>query len=210
MKLYYGANSLLTKPIYGVGNPTNDYGLGLYLTKDLEMAKLWASRFENGYAITYEVDMSDLKVLKLDHNNNEDVLKWITLLIKHRFDYRTKEIYKDRISFLEKNYLVDINEYDVIIGYRADDSYFAYSRDFLANELSIEKLKEAMMLGHLGKQIVLKSKKAFSKISFLFSEPVSKDNSYTKFRDEVLNKYHTIKLEDSDSNTYIRDLVRGE
>ena len=210
MKLYYGSKTLLTKPICGVGNPTNDYGVGLYLTPDLDMARLWASRYEEGYAITYDLDMTGLKVLRLDNNTNEDILKWITLLISHRFDYRTKEMYKERIEFLENSYLLDIDKYDVIIGYRADDSYFAYSRDFLSNVLSIEKLKEAMILGHLGKQIVLKSKKAFSKICYVSSEVVSKSNEYNKFRENVLDKYHRLKTQDSDSNTFIRDIIRGK
>ncbi len=55
MIFYYGADKVVTKPIYGLGNPTNDYGLGFYLTKDLKMAKLWACRFKYaGFVIKYD------------------------------------------------------------------------------------------------------------------------------------------------------------
>ena len=47
------------------------------------------------------------------------------------------------------NFLPDYKSYDIIKGYRADDSYFSYARDFISNTLSLEDLKQAMMLGKL-------------------------------------------------------------
>ena len=52
-----------------------------------------------------------------------------------------------------------MGEYDVIIGYRADDSYFSFAKDFINNTISVEQLAEAMRLGELGIQIVLKSER---------------------------------------------------
>lgn len=37
-----------------------------------------------------------------------------------------------------------VNSYDVIRGYRADDSYFAYAQDFISNTISLEQLSRAM------------------------------------------------------------------
>ena len=52
MIFYYGADKIVTKPIFGKGNPSNDYGLGFYLTENKELARLWASKFpEGGYLI---------------------------------------------------------------------------------------------------------------------------------------------------------------
>ena len=42
----------------------------------------------------------------------------------------------------------------MIIGYRADDSYFSFANAFLNNTLSLEQLKEAMYLGKLGEQVI--------------------------------------------------------
>ena len=67
-------------------------------------------------------------------------------------------------EFLIKNYHIDVGNYDVIKGYRADDSYFRFAEDFLNNTISIQKLEEAMYLGKLGEQIVLKSPRAFERI----------------------------------------------
>ena len=41
-----------------------------------------------------------------------------------------------------EKYNIDISEYDLIIGYRADDSYFRFAEDFLNNSISVEKLEE--------------------------------------------------------------------
>ena len=41
--LYHGSTKVIEKPIMGLGNPKNDYGLGFYCTENLELAKEWAS-----------------------------------------------------------------------------------------------------------------------------------------------------------------------
>lgn len=48
-----------------------------------------------------------------------------------------------RRAYLPKNY----RSYDVIVGYRADDSYFSYAMDFAMSNLSLEGLSDAMFLG---------------------------------------------------------------
>ena len=73
---------------------------------------------------------------------------------------------------LNNRYSFDITKYDMIVGYRADDSYFQYSRDFVANDLSIEILSKAMKLGKLGKQYVLISENSFKHIALKNYEEV--------------------------------------
>lgn len=209
MILYYGADRLVTKPIYGIGNPTNDYGLGFYLTPDKGMARLWASRFANGgFVISFNVPLEELKVLYLNSNTQEDILRWITILVSHRFDADEYEEHKKAIDWLKWHFYPDVSNYDVIVGYRADDSYFGYSRSFVAGELSIEKLSEAMKLGKLGLQHVLISKKAFSKTKYLAHESVPHASEYESFREKTLEQYRRVKAEDKDSNTFLRDIRR--
>lgn len=54
---------------------------------------------------------------------------------------------------------IDISNADVIIGYRADGSYFSYVKDFINNALTLEELNYVLRLGNLGKQVVLKRDK---------------------------------------------------
>ena len=68
--------------------------------------------------------------------------------------------------YLKTNFLPDISDYDLIKGYRADDSYFSFAQAFLSNQISYLQLQKAMKLGKLGEQIVLKSQKAFNQLEF--------------------------------------------
>lgn len=208
MKYYYGADHLLTKPEFNKGNPSNDYGLGFYLTPDKEMARLWASKFDNGYVIEFDVDVSKLKIMKLATINNDDILRWLSILITHRFSKEERDENKININWLIEHYPFSLGDYDAIIGYRADDSYFDYSRDFVKNELSLELLKEAMRIGKLGTQFVLMSKKSFEYIKFIKAEPVIHNNDYSSFRNKTKSEYFELKKEDDINNTFIRDLMR--
>ena len=66
------------------------------------------------------------------------------------------------------------------MGYRADDSYFSFAADFLNGTISLAQLEEAMYLGKLGEQIVLKSEKSYRQIRFLDYEPVDASIWYPK------------------------------
>ena len=209
MRFYYGADSLVIKPLFNYGNPSNDYGLGFYLTADKELARLWASKFEQGgFLIEYDVDVTNLNILHLDSIKDEDVLAWISILVSHRFSKEERAENISNIQWLEENYPIALDGVDVIIGYRADDSYFDYSRDFVRNELSLEILKDAMRLGKLGNQFVLKSKKAFNSIKYIRSEKVEHAAEYEAFRKRTKMEYFKLKKEDDVNNTYIRDLIR--
>lgn len=209
MKLFYGADHNLKTPIYGLGNPSNDYGLGFYMTPSKEAARLWASRFKDGWIITYNLDFKKLNILYLNNNTEEDVLKWITILVKHRFDNTERVRYKDVINWLISKFDVDLSLYDMVVGYRADDSYFSYSVGFVSGDISLETLMEAMKIGKLGLQYALLSKKAFSCIKFVSSEKALENNDYEKFRKSTLNEYHEPKnKEDRFNNTFIGEIMK--
>ncbi len=101
--------------------------------------------------------------------------------------------------------------YDLITGYRADDSYFDFAEAFLNNAITVEQLSRAMRLGKLGEQIVLKSQFAFSKIKYEGFEVAEKDRYYVlrKARDDEANQtYLNIQEEDIDG-LYMQDILRG-
>ena len=126
MIIYHGSNKVIKEPIFGKGKVYNDYGLGFYCTESNELAKEWAcNKDSDGYSNKYELDLSDLKVLNLN-DKKYSILHWLTLLIQYRnFEIRSDLIRLSK-EFLIENYSIDISEYDVIIGYRADDSYFTF------------------------------------------------------------------------------------
>ena len=56
----------------------------------------------------------------------------------------------------------------------------AYAQDFLNGTISYTQLGQAMKLGELGIQYVIKSREAFSRLKFIFSESVSSSIWYER------------------------------
>lgn len=69
---------------------------------------------------------------------------------------------------------------DIIIGYRADDSYFTFAKNFVVNGITLGQLQEAMKLGRLGEQIVLKSRRAFERLRFVEYESAPSEIYFKK------------------------------
>lgn len=166
MKIYHGSQKIIEKPVYGGGKPYNDYGPGFYCTESSEIAKEWAVEQErNGFANSYELETEGLKILNLN-DTEYCILHWLAVLLENRyFDIRAS-IAKEAREYILERFRVDYKNKDLIIGYRADDSYFSFAQDFLNNTISYRQLGQAMRLGNLGEQVVLKSKKAFGRIVF--------------------------------------------
>ena len=167
MKIYHGSINIIEKPIYGYGKPYNDYGRGFYCTESLELAKEWAVSYElDGYANCYELDISNLKILNLS-KKPYTILHWLALLLKHRTFKSRSLLVEEAKEYILNKFSIDISDFDIIIGYRADDSYFSFARDFMQGTISYRQLSRALKLGNLGQQVVLKSMKAFNNLHFI-------------------------------------------
>lgn len=179
-RLYHGSSHIIQKPVFGFGKTYNDYGLGFYCTDNLDMAKEWGvGRDQNGYANCYEIECDGLNILNLN-SDAYCILNWLSVLLKHReFDIPSGLAYEAR-SYLIANFSIDIEGCDAIIGYRADDSYFSFAQDFINGTISYRQLNNAMHLGRLGQQFVLKSRRAFDRICFLGSEIAESSEWYAK------------------------------
>ena len=166
MILYHGSKDIIEKPIYGQGKKYNDYGLGFYCTDNIELAKEWGTSFErSGYANRYQIDCTELKILDLN-DDKYCILHWLAILLSNREFDTPAGLALEAKEFLKKNFMLDYKEYDIIKGYRADDSYFSFAQDFINGTISYRQLNNAMYLGKLGIQYVLKSKEAFNGIVF--------------------------------------------
>lgn len=180
MKLYHGSDKIIEKPVFVGGKPYNDYGPGFYCTEDYELAGEWAVSFErDGYINTYSIDLRGLSVLDL---NSPDycILDWLEILLENRrFDIQS-DFGMEASEYLKKNFHTDHLNCDLIKGYRADDSYFSFAQDFLNNTISLSTFERAMKLGNLGEQIVLKSKKSFTRIVYEESSGAGAMNYFSK------------------------------
>ncbi len=209
--LYHGSKEIVEVPEFGKGKAHNDFGLGFYCTESIELAKEWGvSSLKDGFSNKYSFDMEYLNVLKL--NSPEfTILTWITILVQNRVFSIKTPIARRAKKYLIENFNVNVNAYDVITGYRADDSYFDYAESFLNNAISVEQLAKAMKLGKLGEQIVIKSKFAFTKLKFEGFEVAEKDKYYTlrKARDDEANATYLEMVDSEEDGLYIQDIIRG-
>lgn len=216
MILYHGSSEIVKQPKYGMGSKRNDYGRGFYCTTNLALAKEWACpTIRSGFANKYELNLPDLKILYLN-KDGYNILNWLALLLDNRIFPKRSPISRQANEYILSEFLPDISDYDVICGYRADDSYFSYAKDFLNNTISLSQLSVAMQLGELGEQIVLMSEKAFDNINFLGYE-IADGSIYNSRRMErdARAKHAYLDNHGSDfavaaDDLYILDIIRKQ
>ena len=209
--VYHGSKQIVEVPVFGEGKKNNDFGLGFYCTESNDLAKEWAvSSLRDGFSNRYTLDTEYLNILNLN-SPDYTILNWIAVLVKHRVFSIKTPVARRAKQYLIDNFGINVNAYDLIVGYRADDSYFDYAEAFVNNGITVELLARAMRLGKLGEQIVIKSKFAFSKIKYEGFESADKNTYYAlrKARDDDANKTYLEILEEEADGLYIQDIMRG-
>ena len=211
--IYHGTDHVVEKPLFGEGKLYNDYGRGFYCTEHLELAKEWACLSGgDGYANHYQLNRDGLSVLNLNEPEYS-ILNWLAILLENRKFNVAEGLPQRAKAYLLENFKVDYKQYDVIIGYRADDSYFSYAGDFVNGTLSLSDLSEAMRLGRLGEQVVLKSKKAFDALTFVEAIEAPCQEYFAKYKsrdEEARAKYRQIASKPvAESEIYVLDIIRN-
>ena len=205
--IFHGSQHIVEVPAFGLGRKNNDFGQGFYCTESSDLAKEWAiSSLSNGFSNRYTLDTEYLNILNLN-SPEYTILNWIAVLVEHRLFSIKTPVARRAKQYLIEHFGINVNAYDLIKGYRADDSYFDFAEAFLNNAITVEQLSRAMRLGKLGEQIVLKSQFAFSKIKYEGFEVAEKDHYYVlrKARDdEAKQAYLDIQEEETDG-LYIQD-----
>ena len=214
MVIYHGSKDIIENPIYRGGKAENDYGFGFYCTESLELAKEWScsNNESNGFANKYIIDNDRLKILDLTEKRYS-ILNWMAILLKHRTFDLTNPVAKEAKDYLIENFYIDVSQFDIVIGYRADDSYFSFARDFVNNTISVRQLSKAMELGQLGKQVVIISETAFSKLQFEGFETADHLEYFTKrqARDEKARKEYlegNLRRKTLANDMFVIDIIR--
>ena len=210
--VYHGSPKRIEKPVFGMGNPNKDYGLGFYCTEMKELAKEWACSVESdGYANQYQLNIADLSVLSLT-GGDYHILNWLFVLLENRKFRIGGDVAKHAKEYIFENFSIDYKNYDVIKGYRADDSYFSFANAFLNNTISLSQLERAMVLGKLGEQVFLVSKRAFDAMEFVDASLAPKEIYFPKklARDTAAREdFQTEKgMEFLLTEKYILDIMR--
>lgn len=214
MIVYHGSDHIIETPLYNGSKRTNDYGYGFYTTENIELAMEWAcSDNRDGFANIYELNTDGLEILNLN-DPQYNILNWLAVLTKYRSYWQSGSVAEEAKNYLQKNFFVDPSEYDIVIGYRADDSYFSFAQDFVSGAISLRKLSEAMRLGKLGEQVVLKSEKSFLHIRFIDTEPAAAETYFEKksVRDRDARRAYRLsrQKEENIHELYMLDIMREE
>ena len=144
---------------------------------------------------------------------NYNVLNWLAMLLEHRTFQATTALAQAATSYITAQFSLDISSYDLIRGYRADDSYFSFARAFVSNQISLDQLEQAMRLGKLGIQTVLKSPRAFERIRFIKALEVD-TNRYVPLRtqrdSQAREAFRALRAEPDLTGIYVRDILARE
>ena len=215
LTLFHGSDHIIEKPNFHLGKTNNDYGRGFYCTEELEMAKEWACKQNNdGFANKYILKSDSLNILNL-LDGSYNILHWLALLLKNRTFRLSSEIAEDARQYIIRNFSIDLDEYDIVIGYRADDSYFSFAESFIQNGIPLRSLNQALRLGKLGAQTVLISENSFANLHFIGAESVEKSLYYSKFieRDSLARKTYREEIRNSityQDDIFVLDILREE
>lgn len=208
MKLYHGSKAIVDEPRAKGSNPANDYGPAFYLTEDLESAKEWACRNNSvGFVNVYSLNESNLRILDL-RDKKYSPLNWLAILMHYRsIEPSFKLYFKNELKFLEEEYFIDVEQFDVVIGYRADDAYFRFPLDFIRGNITVEQLEGVYKAGKLGYQVVIISQKAIEQLTFV---------KYIEAEEKYIDNYFTLvqmatkkydELDRYSNGTRIRELM---
>ncbi len=213
--LYHGSQQIVRVPELGKGKVYNDYGQGFYCTESRELAKEWACPVKNdGYSNQYLLHMDELNVMHLTEGEF-NILSWLAILLKNRKFDITSPVGNNARDYILSHFMPHTANVDVMIGYRADDSYFSFAEDFVNNAISLRDLNLAMQLGTLGEQIVLLSERAFEQIEFTGHELASYREYYYKRirRDQNARASYANRkknLEQLREDIFVLDIIRED
>ena len=211
LTIFHGSPRIVETPIFGEGRKNNDFGQGFYCTESHELAMEWAvSSLQDGFANRYTLETEHLHILRLN-SPDYTILNWMAVLVAHRLFSIKNPIARRAKAYLIDSFGINVNAYDLITGYRADDSYFDFAEAFLNNAITVEQLSRAMRLGKLGEQIVLKSKFAFSRIRYEGFDVAEKVLYFARrqTRNDAANQTWLNILEEESDGLFIQDIIRG-
>ena len=210
INIYHGSEVIVRQPRFGSGRAYNDFGLGFYCTEYREYAAEWAvSSGRNGFVSAYSLDTSGLRVINLC-GPQYTALHWIYILLNYReFDIPSRMLQPAR-EYIGRWFPVDYQGCDCIAGYRADDVCFAFARDFLAGRMSYRSMNSYLRSSNASREFVLKSNRAFDRITFAGHEPALYRDSYPSGAARELAALKSAGTRSGKGDLFITDLIREE
>ena len=168
--VYHGSNDIVKHPDYTKSRVDIDFGVGFYLSDDKNMASKWACNKNNSILNIYELELDGMKIKRFEPDK-----EWLDYVVANRM--------------LDKEWLTDFNDmqYDILTGPTADDKLFNTIDLYNDGIVSAETAVKIINCMNYSNQIVLKSKEALGRISFLDSHKMfglEKERLIQQFRED--------------------------
>jgi hypothetical protein len=93
----------------------------------------------------------------------------------------------ERCLNIIEQYSIDVEKYDVIRGFRANDSYFQFTADFVTDTITLDTLSKSIKAGNLGYQICIKSQKAYQNLNPIDMLVIG-DSKYAEYHNRYITK----------------------
>lgn len=161
--LYHGSKGGLRGDINHNSRKECDFGSGFYMGTMKEQPLTLIATFDNPILYTLEVDITDLKVYEFNLD-----LEWALFVAYNRGymeDYKKTNLYK---NFKKIN-----EEYDLLVGYIANDRMFYVLDSFFEGDITDTVLLKSLSALKLGRQYVAKTDRACSQIKIIKQEDLS-------------------------------------
>lgn len=157
--VFHGSDKIIKMPQHNGGRKFSDFGLGFYITTNVEMAKSWATRKKEKPAFInkYLLNAEGMKSLTFDLD-----LTWILFIA-----YNRSLILNDELQSLLQEKYKNINEYDILIGPTADDKMFDTLNMFFSNTITLDHCLQSLNSMDLDIQYNIRSHFGINSLSFI-------------------------------------------
>ena len=193
--LYHGSKSGLHGAIAPISRDRCDFGKGFYMGTDRTQPLTLICNYPKAKIYLLSIDLSDLKILDIEVG-----LEWALMVAYNRGkmeSVKNSKIYK-RYADLSK-------DYDVIIGYIANDRMFVVLDRFFNGEITDLALINSLSALKLGKQYVALTEKACKKIKILDEQELSEDDRDKLKQESEANRSIGIAKADEICRKYRRE-----
>lgn len=204
--LYHGSKKGIVGDIAPISRNECDFGAGFYMgTTTLQPLTLVCNENKPKF-YTVELDMTGLKVLKVDIG-----IDWAMLIAYYR-----KEMEDAKGTAVYEKYAKMAEGYDIAVGYIANDRMYTELSRFFNKTLTDVALINCLSALDLGKQYVAISEKACKQIRIIKEEPLSqlelamlKDMSVAR-RKEGVALADEIEIKYRREGKFFDEILRGE
>lgn len=192
--LYHGSKFGISGEVKPISRDICDFGKGFYMGSEKKQALALICGYQNSKIYTLSVNLFNLKVFEFEIG-----IEWALYVAFNRGkmdNIKGTKIY-ERFENLNK-------EYDVIIGYIANDRLFLTLDRFFSNDITDEVLIRSLSVLNLGKQYVFKTSKACEQIKIISVENISSDERELLKVESEKNRENAIELTEKVNIEYRR------